>query len=227
MIFWGFSRHCSLLQRFFPTSRKPQNIAIQQRCKQQKNWVTKLNLSVKHLEHNTNLSFMFIRWKYLLTCSRWFLSFRWNVTIVQPFASLKVKSWPPKAPDLKTGRAPSRRPRLSNDAWWWSILVWIKILIKPSVFFVASFFGLNKFFPPVFRLGNSWAFISSGQQPSEPRCRNPAAKVAQGPLKEWSWEPSLVHAIPNWKKGDVRIKNYDLLEDKLKIWTVCNKDLGI
>lgn len=72
------------------------------------------------------------------------------------FASLKVKSWPPKAPDLKTGRAPSRD--LGLKFWsktppgrvvkWCLMMInyfcWIKILIKPSLFFCCIFFDWVK-----------------------------------------------------------------------------------
>lgn len=90
---WGFSRHCSLLQRWIQIRENPKN-RHSEKMQTTKNWVTKLNLSVKHLKRIFE-SFIFITWKYLLTFSGWFLSFCW-----------KVKSWPPKAPDLKTGRAP-------------------------------------------------------------------------------------------------------------------------
>ena len=214
----GFSRHCGGCCRDesnFEKTRKNRHSAKMQTIK---NWVTKLKYLWNHFKRIFE-SFVFITWKYLLTFSRWcwFLSFCWKC---ENFAVLRRWRWNPGHQKRQIWRQAVllRRPRLK----FWSktppgrVVKWCLMMINSCMdknphktkrfFWLHHFFGLNKFFPPVFRLGKSWAFISSGQQPSEPRCRNPAAKVAQGPLKEWSWEPSLVHAIPNWKKDDVRIK---------------------
>ena len=67
------------------------------------------------------------------------------------FASLKVKSWPPKAPDLKTGRAPSDDLGWSSEAKhllglskWYLMMIyfWMAKIPKKTQLFLHVFFGL-------------------------------------------------------------------------------------